>query len=57
VSDYDRIFSMQLGWLGDQSAYAMQYAQNFAPGILNCGIIVDGVPTIIPMPVKPKKKW
>jgi metallophosphoesterase superfamily enzyme len=57
VSDKDRLFAMQVGWGGDQSAYAMEYAKNFKKGVVSCGVVLDrGVtPILIPMFIAPKQ--
>jgi len=56
VSDYDRLFAMQIGWGGNQSAYSMNYAKDFAKGVVSCGVIYNGLPIVIPMPLLPKIK-
>ena len=56
VSDYDRLFAMQVGWGGDQSAYSMAYAKNFRAGVVSCAVIAEGLPILIPMPLNPKKR-
>lgn len=42
------LFSMQLGCLIDTSHYAMKYAAGGKEVVLNVGVIIDGIPTIIP---------
>lgn len=53
VSEHDRLFAMQVGWGGDQSAYAMAYAKNFKKGIVSCGLVLKNgtLPLVIPMPL------
>jgi len=51
VSEHDRLWAMQMGWGGDQSAYSMAYAKNFKKGIVSCGVVLDSgqTPIVIPM--------
>lgn len=58
VSEHDRLFAMQVGWGGDQSAYSMAYAKNFQKGVVSCGVVLKNgtMPIAIPMPLKGKKK-
>jgi hypothetical protein len=44
------LFAMNVGCLIEQSAYSMSYTKhNRNKPVLSCGIIIDGVPQIIPM--------
>jgi len=56
VSDFDRLFAMQIGWGGDQSSYSMDYAKDYQAGVVSCGVITEGLPILIPMPLTPKKR-
>ena len=58
VSEHDRLFAMQMGWGGDQSAYSMAYAKNFKKGIVSCGVVLKNgtLPLVIPMPLMKKEK-
>ena len=52
VSDYDRIFGMQVGCGIDDKAYALAYAKyNIKKSILSCGVVLDGgqLPILEPM--------
>ena len=52
VSEYDRIFGMQIGCGIDDKAYALAYAKfNIRKSILSCGVILDSgqLPIIEPM--------
>jgi hypothetical protein len=52
VSDYDRIFGMQIGCGIDDDAYALAYAKyNIKKSILSCGVVLDSgqLPIIEPM--------
>ena len=52
VSDYDRIFGMQIGCGIDDKAYALAYAKyNIRKSILSCGVVLDNgqLPIIEPM--------
>lgn len=52
------IFGFNVGCLIDNAAYAFAYGKKFkAKPILGCGIIVDGIPTFIPMILTSKGKW
>lgn len=43
-------FSMNVGCLIDENSYAMSYTRdNRRKPVLSCGVIVDGVPQLIPM--------
>lgn len=49
----DTLWAMQLGWGGDNSAYVFEYGKTFAnKPILNCGVVLDGTPQIIPWRTK-----
>lgn len=44
------MFWMNVGCLIDENSYAMSYAKhNRSKPVLSCGVIVDGVPHVIPM--------
>jgi len=52
VSDFDRIFGMQIGCGIDDEAYALAYAKyNIRKSILSCGVVLDSgqLPIIEPM--------
>lgn len=52
VSDYDRLFVMQVGCGIDDKAYAMNYAKfNLKKSIISCGVVLNEgkLPIIIPM--------
>jgi hypothetical protein len=50
VSSLDRIFAMQVGCGIDDKAYAFAYAKLVAKkSVVSCGVVVDGIPTVIPM--------
>ena len=51
-------FAMNVGCLIDQKSMAFNYAKNFKTRfILGCGIIIDGVPRLLPMILDNKGKW
>ena len=52
VSDHDILFAMQVGWGGDQNAYAMEYAKNFQRGVVSCGVVLENGQTPIVIPMK-----
>ena len=58
VSEHDRLWSMQIGWGGDQKAYSMAYAQDLKKGILSCGVVLKNgeQPLAIPMDIHKYKK-
>lgn len=44
------MFAMNVGCLIDEGAYAMSYTKhNRSKPVLSCGVIVDGIPHVIPM--------
>lgn len=52
VSDYDRIFGMQIGCGIDDKAYALAYAKyNIKKSIISCGVVLDNgmLPILEPM--------
>ena len=52
VSDFDRLFAMQVGCGVDDKAYSMAYAKNnIKKSIISCGVVLDNgrLPIIIPM--------
>jgi len=51
-------FGMNVGCLTDQKSMAFEYAKNFKTRfILGCGIILDGVPRLLPMVLNKKGDW
>jgi hypothetical protein len=51
-------FGMQVGCLINQKSLAFSYAKNFSTRfILGCGIIVDGIPRLLPMVLNSKGDW
>ena len=46
VNDYQKLFAMQLGALIQDEAYAFAYGKHFAKSHKNCGVVINGVPTI-----------
>lgn len=52
------IFGFNCGCLIDRSAYAFAYAKKIKrKPILGCGIVIDGIPTFIPMQLNREGKW
>ena len=52
------IFGFNCGCLIDREAYAFAYAKKIKrKPILGCGIIINGVPTFIPMILNKKGRW
>ena len=51
-------FGMNVGCLTNQKSMAFEYAKNFKTRfILGCGIILDGVPRLLPMVLDRKGNW
>jgi hypothetical protein len=51
-------FGMQVGCLINQKSLAFSYAKNFSTRfILGCGVIIDGVPRLLPMVLNNKGDW
>jgi predicted phosphodiesterase len=51
-------FAMNVGCLINQKSMAFGYAKNFKTRfIVGCGIIIDGVPRLLPMILNKKGKW
>ena len=51
-------FGMNVGCLIDQKSMAFNYAKNFRTRfIIGCGIIIDGIPRLIPMVLDKKGNW
>ena len=51
-------FGMNVGCLVNQKSMAFAYAKNFRTRfILGCGIIIDGIPKLLPMVLNNKGKW
>jgi hypothetical protein len=52
------IFGMNVGCLIDRDSYAFAYGAKIKhKPILGCGVIVDGVPFIVPMTLDKNSKW
>lgn len=52
----DRLFGMNAGCLIDDRQYPFQYAKHIANRpMISCGVILEGVPFLIPMPPKMAK--
>ena len=51
-------FAMNVGCLINQKSVSMNYAINFRTRfILGCGIILDGIPKLLPMVLNDKGRW
>ena len=51
-------FAMNVGCLINQKSLSMNYAKNFRTRfILGCGIILDGIPRLLPMQLNDKGDW
>lgn len=51
-------FAMNVGCLINQKSMAFGYAKNFKTRfIVGCGIIIDGIPRLLPMMLNKKGKW
>jgi len=51
-------FSMNVGCMINQKSMAFHYAKNFKTRfILGCGIILDGIPRLLPMVINDKGDW
>ena len=51
-------FAMNVGCLINQKSLSMNYAKNFRTRfILGCGIILDGIPRLLPMVLNEKGDW
>jgi len=51
-------FGMNVGCLVNQKSMAFAYAKNFRTRfILGCGIIIDGIPKLLPMVLNNKGRW
>tara|TARA_Y100000592_G_scaffold90123_1_gene148318 strand:+ start:615 stop:1313 length:699 start_codon:yes stop_codon:yes gene_type:complete len=51
-------FAMNVGCLINQKSLSMNYAKNFRTRfILGCGIILDGIPRLLPMVLNDKGDW
>lgn len=54
----DTYWSMYLGWLGDISSMAFAYGKEFPKKpVLGCGLIIGGVPSLVPMQVDRHNRW
>jgi hypothetical protein len=52
------IFGFNVGCLIDKDKYAFAYGKKFkAKPILGCGVVIDGIPTFIPMLLNRKGRW
>ncbi len=51
-------FGMNVGCLINQKSMAFNYAKNFRTRfIIGCGIIIDGIPRLLPMVINKKGDW
>jgi hypothetical protein len=50
-------FGMNAGCLIDPTAYAFEYARKQARPVVGCGLVVDGIPTFLPMMLDSKYRW
>ena len=51
-------FGMNVGCLINQKSLAFHYAKNFKTRfILGCGIIIDGIPRLLPLVLNDKGRW
>ena len=51
-------FAMNVGCLINQKSLSMNYAKNFRTRfILGCGVILDGIPRLLPMQLNDKGDW
>ena len=51
-------FAMNVGCLINQKSLSMNYAKNFRTRfILGCGVILDGIPRLLPMVLNDKGDW
>lgn len=58
ANDKHLVFGMNAGCLIDRHAYAFAYGRKIkAKPILGCGLIVDGVPTFLPMLLDRRGRW
>jgi len=52
------IFGMNVGWLGDKDAYSAAYGKSFRKKpIVSLGLVVRGVPRVVPMPLNSRGRW
>lgn len=52
------IYGMAVGCLVNMAAYAFKYANKYPrKSILGCGIVIDGIPTFVPMLLDKKGRW
>lgn len=52
------IYGFNVGCLIDKDKYAFEYAKKIKrKPILGCGIVINGIPTFIPMVVNKKHRW
>ncbi len=57
-AEVDGVWGMNCGWLGDREKYAFAYARDFkTKPILASGIIIDGRPQLITMPLTKSGRW
>ena len=63
ANPYKLLFGMTVGCLVDEKAYAFAYGKNSSgtdggnKSIIGCGIIVDGHPKLLPMPLNRSGRW
>lgn len=54
----ENFFGMTCGCLIDDDSYAFLYNKSYIPRpMLGCGIIIDGIPALIPMVLDSDKRW
>lgn len=52
------IFGMNVGCLINKDAYAFAYGKHIpSKPIISCGVVIDGLPLVIPMPMTAKGRW
>lgn len=52
------IFGFNIGALIDDKKYAFEYGRfNAAKSVLGCGVIIDGLPTFVPMIIGKNHRW
>ena len=57
-NDFHLNWGMSVGCLVDKKSLAMAYMKiNLAKPVLSCGVITDGVPSIVPMLLKQDGSW
>lgn len=53
----DTVFAMNAGCLIDRDAYAFRYAKKQARPVIGCGLVIDGTPMFVPMPLDARGRW